>query len=174
MVLRGASLPTGALALTCLALAGCGSSSAPSSSAHAKTASAPAASTATSAERAFATHAGLAFGAFYHFIYAPYASGALSPATATRAVLTRATLAATYVDAQVEQATAAAGANPALAKLIPPMELLDRGFRAALVELHAGHFKLSQIQAANLAISAIKGSASNAGMPIAEVTPSSI
>jgi hypothetical protein len=174
MISPRASLPTGALALTCLVLAGCGSSSSPASSTQAKTASAPAASTATSAEHAFATHAGLAFGAFYHFIYAPYAAGALSPATATRAVLARATLAATYVDAQVEQATAAAGGSAALAKLIPPLELLDKGFRAALVQLHAGHFKMSQIQAANLAISAIKGSASNAGMPIAEATPSSI
>jgi hypothetical protein len=155
-------------------LAGCGSSSSPASSTQAKTASAPPANTATSAERGFATHAGLAFGAFYRFIYAPYTAGAFRPAAANRAALTRAALAAAYVDAQVEQATAAASGSAALAKLIPPLKVLDEGFRSALVQLHTGHFKMSQIQAANLAISAIKGSASNAGAPITEATPSSI
>lgn len=174
MTFRGASLPTGAVALTCLALAGCGSSSGPASSTHTKAASATPASAATSAKRAFATHAGLAFGVFYHFIYAPYTAGAFRPGAANRATLTRAALAATYVDGQVEQATAAARASAVLAKLVPPLMLLDRGFRSALVRLRTGHFKMSQIQVANLAISSIKGSAMNVGAPITEATPSSI
>ncbi len=174
MAFRGASLRTGALALTCLVLASCGSSSPSASSTHAKAASVPAQSTATSAKRAFATHAGLAFGAFYHFIYAPYTAGQLRPGAASRATLTRAALAAAYVDAQVQQATAAARGSAVLAKLVPPLMLLDRGFRSALVRLRAGHFKMSQIQVANLAISSIKGSAISAGAPITEASPSSI
>jgi hypothetical protein len=52
--------------------------------------------------------------------------------------------------------------------------VLDAGFHAALVKLREGSFKMSEIEAANVAISSIKGSAAQAGAPITESTPSSI
>ena len=152
-----------------LLLAGCGSSSAPSAS-HPHAAAKPAASPAS----AFATHAGLAFGTFYRYIYAPYRAGRFSPAAGDRAALSRATLAAKFVADQLEQATVAAHESSALAKLVAPLHVLDEGFRTALVKLRAGHFKMSEIAAANLAISSIKGGAMQAGLPITESTPSAI
>ncbi len=174
--MRFKSIPcaAGALALTAsLALAGCGSS-APSGAAHAKASSAAAAHAPVSAESAFASHAGLAFGAFYHFIYAPYRAGEFGATAADRPVLTRATLAAEFVAGQIAQATRAASGNATLSKLVPPLKVLGEGFQAALVRLRSGHFKFAEIEAANVAISAIKGSAINAGTPISESTPSAI
>jgi hypothetical protein len=57
---------------------------------------------------------------------------------------------------------------------VAPLRVLEEGFRSALVKLRTGHFKMSEIEAANLAISAIKGSATSAGIPITEATPSAI
>jgi hypothetical protein len=74
---------------------------------------------------------------------------------------------------EVDMATRAARASAALAELRTPMATLDEGFRVALAKLNAGHFKLAEIQAANIAISAIKGSASGAGLPIGE-SPASV
>lgn len=151
-----------------LALTGCGSSSAP------KASGAHAALKHASPVNVFATHAGLAFGVFYRYIYAPYRAGRFSPAARDRAALSRATLAAKFVADQLEQATVAAHESTTLAKLIAPLHVLDEGFRTALVKLRSGHFKMSEIEAANLAISAIKGSAMQAGLPITESTPSAI
>lgn len=153
-----------------LALAGCGSSSSPhSSQAKASTPANPA----QTAQTAFTTHAGLAFGTFERYIYTPFSTGEFRTA-AGAAALGRARLAAAYVAAQLDQATRAAEASSALTKLLPPLRTLDEGFHAALVKLRDGHFNMSEIQAAYIAIGAIKGSAQDAGTPISESTPSSI
>jgi len=164
-----------------VAIAGCGSSSSSSSSSSHNTGSAAPRSAGTAqvsvAARetsAFTTHAGLAFGTFYHFIYTPYRAGQFRTIFTDRAALAKATAVATYVAAQVDQATAAVGANAALAKFAVPMKTLDVGFRTALAKLKTGRFKMSEIETANLAISAIKGAAIQAGMPISEATPSAI
>ena len=157
--------------LVVLALAGCGSSKGGSTHASRTT---PAVSPAQAAESAFASHAGLAFGTFNRYIYTPYRSGQFTAVAANKAALTRAALAARYVATQLEQATAAAQSSAALAKLVPPLRVLGAGFRAALVKLRTGGFKMSEIQAASIAISAIKGSAMNAGLQINEATPSAI
>ena len=64
---------------------------------------------------------------------------------------------------EVEAATRATRASAALAKLRTPMKVLDEGFKAALAKLKSGRFKLAEIEAANVAISAIKGAASAQG-----------
>ena len=156
-----------------VALAGCGSSGAHSSGAK-KSASTAHVSAATQAADTFATHAGLAFGTFYHFIYAPYQAGEFRSIMANKAELAHAAAVATYVASQIDQATAAVSDSASLARLLVPMKTLDEGFRAALAKLKTGQFKVSEIETANLAISAIKGSAADAGMPISESTPSAI
>lgn len=157
-----------------LALAGCGSSATHKSGASTSAAAASSANASAHAASAFASHAGLAFGTFYRFIYGPYRAGEFRAAAGNRAALARAAAAATYVAAQIEQATAAAHGSAALAKLVAPMKILGAGFRTALVKLKTGHFKMSEIEAANIAISAIKGSSTQAGLPISEATPSAV
>lgn len=129
---------------------------------------------ATTGPAAFASHAGMAFGAFYRFIYDPFRAGKFNPAAPDKAALTQAGLAAKYVTEQLGQAVTAARSNASLAKLVPPVQVLEEGFRAALVKLQAGHFKLAEIQAANLAIGTIKGAAQAGGLQITETAPSSV
>ena len=158
-----------------LALAGCGSSSTHSSSQGQGAAAVQ--SSVSPAEReanAFRAHAGLAFGTFYHFIYTPYRSGEFRAVLTNKLALSHATAAASFVAQQLEQAMAAASANGSLAKILVPMRILDAGFHAALAKIRTGQFKMSEIEAANIAISAIKGSAANAGAPIAETTPGAV
>lgn len=167
-------IPASTLVLgACLALAACGSSS-PRTSEGPSAPASPAATRTASATSTFRAHAGLAFGTFYRYIYGPYRAGEFRAVAADRGALSRATLAARFVEQQVAQASAAAETSPALAKLVAPLAVLGAGFRRALVKLRAGSFKMSEIEAANIAISAIKGSATAAGMPIAESTPSAV
>jgi hypothetical protein len=178
-------LPACALGLAVLALtpalAGCGGSSASgsarsSSGSSASTSGAPgsgaAGAGASSPEQvaaaAFASHAGVAFGTFYRFIYAPYRAGAFNPASPNPAALAKARRAAVVVAHEIDIATRATRVSAALEQLRVPMATLDEGFKVALAKLKAGHFSLAEIQTANIAIGAIKGSASNAGLPIGE------
>ena len=160
-----------------LALAACGSGSKSSTGSGTGAAShngAPGAASPVAltpehrAALAFSGHAGVAFGTFYRFIYAPYKAGAFNPPRPSRPALAKARSAAVLVARELETATRATRTSAALAKLRTPMMVLDDGFKAALAKLKSGRFKLAEIEAANLAISAIKGSATNAGLSIGE------
>jgi hypothetical protein len=120
------------------------------------------------AAAAFTAHAGVAFGTFYRFIYAPYGAGAFNPARPDRAALSRARSAAVLVAREIDAATRATRLSATLARLRAPMATLDEGFKIGLAKLRAGRFNLAEIQAANLAIGAIKGSAASSGLTILE------
>jgi len=160
-----------AMVIASCALAGCGSSGS-SGASHTQSAStkqASASDPAAVAASTFAAHAGLAFGTFYRLIYNPYRAGAFRTAADNHAAFARAAAAAAYVASQLDQATSAARRSAALSKgVLGPLEVLDAGFHSALTKLRAGQFKMSEIQAADLAISAIKGSATVAGVQIGE------
>jgi hypothetical protein len=155
-----------AAALTILALglplAGCGSGGS-------KAAGGSAAGTPdVSGSAAFSAHAGIAFGTFYRFIYTPYKAGAFNPSRPDRSALARARSAAFVVAREIDAAARAAGVDAGLAQLRAPMVTLDRGFKIGLAKLRAGRLNLAEIEAANIAISAIKGSAANSRLTIAE------
>ncbi len=69
-----------------LALAGCGSSASSSASTSTSTSPGTASSSVALAKTKFVLHAGLAFGAFHHFIYSPLkaASSAIRSSTSSR------------------------------------------------------------------------------------------
>lgn len=167
---------TSALLLLALALAGCGASQKSSSQKNASAASGRAVATATASSGAsqFATHAGLAFGTFYRYIFTPYREGRLKRVPANAAELAVAARAAAYVATQVGSAAVAARGDASLQALVGPLDVLDQGFASALAELKQGRFKLSEIDAANIAISSIKGIAVEAGMPIRETSPEAL
>src|SRR5690348_9824566 len=166
---------TATLLAIALALAACGSGGSKSSTgtgAASRNGTAGASPVALTPEHraalAFSSHAGVAFGTFYRFIYAPYKAGAFNPPRPSRPALAKARNAAVVVAREIEAATRATRTSAALAKLRTPMMVLDEGFKAALARLKRGRFKLAEIEAANVAISAIKGSATTAGLSIGE------
>jgi hypothetical protein len=163
------------LVAVALALAGCGSSSSSSSSTNpAKAAtSAKAAAPLTPAQVAqakFAGAAGIAFGAFNRYIYAPLKEGKLKQPIG-RALLAKGTAAALFVARELKAATAAAKAIPALSAVTPQLAVLSAGFTAALARLKAGHFNPIEISTAASAIESIKSAAAAAGVRIKETVP---
>jgi hypothetical protein len=159
-----------------IALAGCGSSSKSSSSA---TTAAKAATTAKAAapltpaqvaQAKFAAAAGLAFGAFNRYIYAPLKEGKIKQPI-DRALLAKGTAAAQFVARELRTATAAAKATPALSAVAPQLAVLSGGFTAALARLKAGHFNPIEINTAASAIESIKSAAAAAGVKIKETVP---
>ena len=154
-----------------VALAGCGSSSTSSSSSAATTAKAStAASPAQLAQSRFAAAAGLAFGAFNRYIYAPLKEGKVKQPI-DKALLARGTAAAQFVAGELRKATAAAKASSALSGVAPQLAVLSAGFTASLARLKAGHFNPIEINTAASAIESIKSAAAAAGVKINEAVP---
>jgi hypothetical protein len=164
-----------------LAAAGCGSSnnsktagtaaSAKAAATAASTSAAPA-SPAKAATARFALHAGLAFGAFHRYVYAPAKAGQLKNLTSHKAVVAKGAAAAFLIGHELKLATAAAKASPALSTLYTQLAVLSQGFSAALARLKAGHFNPVEIETAEAAIEGIKRAAAAAGSPVSERVPS--
>ena len=108
------------LVLGVLALAGCGSSSNGSSTTSASTTqSTTAASPTHLATAKFVVHAGLAFGAFHHYIYEPLLKGEFKSLLHHKLAVLKATAAAVFVLHELKLATADAKASPTFAKSAP-------------------------------------------------------
>lgn len=152
-----------------LAAAGCGSSKKSSSSSSAG-ASAPTATTHVGlAKTKFALHAGLAFGAFHHFIYKPVKAGDLKHPFSHKAALVKAGLAVLFVKHEVGLALHDAQSSPLLRKLVSPITALE----AKIGELKSGgKINPTAVTQANGSIGSIKQGASSAGQPVTEQVPS--
>jgi hypothetical protein len=168
------------LVVIALAAAGCGSSnnSKTAATAAGSKAAATAASTNTApaspaqaATARFALHAGLAFGAFHRYIYAPAKAGQLKNLASHKAVVAKGAAAAFFVGHELKLATAAAKVSPALSKLYPQLVVLSQGFSAALARLKTGHFNPVEIETAEAAIEGIEHAAAAAGSPVTEHVP---
>jgi hypothetical protein len=120
----------------------------------------------------FALHAGLAFGAFHHFIYKPFKSGELKKPLAHKLVTLKAVAAGAFTLHEVKAASEAAKSNPKLAKLAAPLTALGAGISAVIASAKSGKPNLSQLESSNSAINSIKREASSAGASVAEKTPS--
>lgn len=153
-----------------IALAGCGSSSSSSSSSATTAKASTTASPAQLAQAKFAAAAGLAFGAFNRYIYAPLKEGKVKQPI-DRALLAKGTAAAQFVARELIKATAAAKASPALSGVAPQLAILNAGFTAALARLKAGHFNPIEINTAASAIESIKSAAAAAGVKVSEAVP---
>jgi hypothetical protein len=118
------------LALACcigaLAVTGCGSSSSssvPTTATLASNASPVATSSTTKslATTKFAIHAGLAFGAFHHWIYKPIKAGALRHPTTHKLALVKAGLASAFVYHELKIAADDAKSSKLLSPLVAPV-----------------------------------------------------
>jgi hypothetical protein len=153
-----------------IALAGCGSSSSSNSSSATTAKSSTATSPAQLAQAKFTAAAGLAFGAFNHYIYTPLKEGKVKQPI-DKALLAKGTAAAQFVARELRKATAAAKASPALSGVAPQLAVLSAGFTAALARLKAGQFNPIEINTAATAIESIKSAAAAAGVKISEAVP---
>jgi hypothetical protein len=175
----GALLATVLVALA-LAVAGCGSSGSSSSASSvsgggpAATSGASSATTSTShtnfAKTKFVLHAGLAFGAFHHFIYKPFRAGDFRHPFSHKLTIVKAALAAAFVDHEVKLALTDAKSSPTLSKLVSPITALDNKLHGLGSELRSGN--TGSVSADNGSISSIESQSSQSGAPIQEQTPS--
>jgi hypothetical protein len=152
-----------------VALAGCGSSSSNSGG------GAGASTTQIShAKTKFVLHAGLAFGAFHHWIYKPLKAGEFSHPFSHKLAIVKAALAAGFVYHELKLALQDAQADPTLSKLVAPITALQARIRSLGSSIRSGSPSASDAERANGAISSIGHGSASAGQPITEQVPSSL
>ena len=166
------------LALVCclavLGLAACGSSSSSSSTAGS---SGVATSSTSSASKSLATtkfvlHAGLAFGAFKHWVYNPIKAGALKNPGSHKLALTKAALAAVFTYHELKLAAEDAKSSKLLAPLVAPITAAGNKLNSLKGGIKSGSVSSSDIENVNSQLGSISSSASSSGAPIKETVPS--
>ena len=169
------------LSVLSLGVVACGSSSSSSSSAAAAPSTATAATSASTtttsttklAKTKFVLHAGLAFGAFHHWIYKPAKAGELTHPLQHKLTTVKAALAAGFVYHELKLALADAQADPTLSKLVAPITDLQNKIRDLAGSVKSGGTTAGDASGLDSSISSIKDKASSAGQPITEQTPAS-
>jgi hypothetical protein len=169
MLRRSAVLLAVAGCLVVLAAAGCGSKSSSTSSAAATPATT---STTHLAKTKFVFHAGLAFGAFHHFIYAPFRAGSFKQPLSHKADVAKAVLAATFVYHELRLAANNAKSSPTLSKLFAPITLAADKIRGLASPIKSGHAPSSEITGVNSSLASIKSTAASNGQNITDQVPS--
>ncbi len=157
-----------------LAVAGCGSSSSSSSTAASGAQSSSSTAGVQLAKTKFVLHAGLAFGAFHHFIYTPLRAGDLSHPFSHKLTIVKAGLAATFVVHELKLALADARADPTLSKLVAPLTDLDAKLSSLVAGITGGSPNAGGVESANSTIGSISGLAASAGQPITSQVPSTL
>jgi len=161
-----------------LALAGCGSGSS-SSSAAAGTASGSATSTSAGPTSSthlptvkFLLHAGLAFGAFHHWIYTPVKAGVLKHPFLHKLTLVKAGLAALFVYHELKLAAQDARASKVLKPVVAPLEAAANKLSGLKASITGGSVNPTDLTGINSQLSRAAQSAKSAGQSITESVPS--
>lgn len=152
-----------------LVAAGCGSSKSSSSSGTASTQSTT--SHVKLAKTKFGLHAGLAFGAFHHFIYRPFRSGALRHPLQHKLAFANAALAVVFVRHELVLALHDAQADRTLSRVVAPITALQAKLTATRSAIKSGNVNGAQLNQTNGSIGSIKQQAASAGHPITEQVP---
>ncbi len=156
--------------IACLAVAGCGSKSSTSPSGS----TAPATSTTVHfAKTKFVFHAGLAFGAFHHFIYKPIKAGDLSHPLLHKLTIVKMGLAGLFVYHEVKLAAQDVKGSKILSTLFAPLTALADKIKALGAAVGAGHATASgAADTVNSDVSSIESTAASKGQSIGESLPS--
>jgi hypothetical protein len=168
---RGRIAVVALIAALLLGLGGCGSSSSSSSSSSSANGSPTTQGTTSFAKTKFVLHAGLAFGAFHHFIYKPYKDGKLSGFTHKLALL-KAGLAGLFAYHEVKLALVDAKSSPLLSKLLSPLTALSDKLQALGTQLKGGTIDKTAIEGANTQLGVADAAARAAGQPVSDALPS--
>ncbi|MGI8803682.1 MAG: hypothetical protein ACR2KV_16200 [Solirubrobacteraceae bacterium] len=126
------------------------------------------------AKTKFVLHAGLAFGAFHHFIYKPFKAGELTGGGLFSHKLTKvkAGLAGLFAYHEIKLALVDAQSSPLLSKLLAPLTALSSKLQALGTRIKGGNVDAAAIESANTDVTSAGSAAQAAGQPISESTPS--
>ena len=116
----------------------------------------------------FVLHAGLAFGAFHHFIYNPYKAGSLHGVGAT----VKAGLAGLFTVHELKLAKADAESSPTLCKLAAPFDAAGAAVTAALAKIKGGKATDQDINGVSSAVDAVQNDSKADGVAVPDQVPS--
>jgi hypothetical protein len=116
----------------------------------------------------FVLHAGLAFGAFHHFIYAPYKEGKLHGVVA----LGKAGLAGLFTVHELKLAKADAESSPTLCHLAAPFDKASAAISGSTNKIKNGTVSNEDIEGLNNDVNAVQRGAQAAGVPAPDKVPS--
>ncbi len=156
-------------------LTACGSTSSSSSSANGSAPASVAQGGSTSFPKTkFLLHAGLAFGAFHHFIYKPFKAGQLTGGGLFAHKLTKveAGLAGLFAYHEVKLALVDAKSSPLLSRLLSPLTALTDKLKALGTQLKGGTVDSGAIEGANTQVGLAGAASQAAGAAVTESTPS--
>ena len=168
---------SGALVALCcaavLAPAGCGSSNSSSSPTSAGTAASVTSSSSVSLPTTkFVLHAGLAFGAFHHWIYKPIKAGALKHPFSNKLTLIKAGLAALFVSHELRLAVDDAKASKVLKPVVAPLTAAADKLEGLKSSITGGSVNPSDLDNINSQLGQAGQTAKSAGASIKESVPS--
>jgi hypothetical protein len=178
---RARLLLVGVLLIGLLGAAGCGSKSAGSAGSAPKAGATAAADPSGGADAGcqrvgsvnfdktkFVLHAGLAFGAFHHFIYKPYKAGTLHGV----GPLAKAGLAGVFTVHELKLAKADAESSPTLCHLVAPFDRATAAVGAATDKIKRGKATDRDMEGLNTDINAVQSGAAAKGVPAPDRVPS--
>lgn len=116
----------------------------------------------------FVLHAGLAFGAFHHFIYAPYKADTLHGV----ATLGKAGVAALFTVHELKLAKADAESSPTLCHLAGPFDKATTAISGSTSQIKSGKASAQDIEGLNNDIDAVQHGAAADGIPAPDQVPS--
>jgi hypothetical protein len=148
-------------------LAGCGSKSSSGGGTVASSSS-----TVHFAKTKFLLHAGLAFGAFHHFIYLPIKAGDLKHPFLHKLTLVKAGLAALFVYHELKLAAVDVKSSKILSTLFSPLTFAAAKLASLKGALTSGSANPSAITNLNSTLTQIGNTASSKGQSISEAIPS--
>jgi hypothetical protein len=162
-----------AIALTCvlaLTLAGCGSKSQTTGSTS--TAACQQVGSVSFDKTKFLLHAGLAFGAFHHFIYNPYRSGSFRRGARGRVGTTvKAGLAGLFTVHELKLVKQDAESSPTLCHLVAPLDEASNSLTGMQSSLRSGNVTGHNLNGVNGDLDSVGQTAQQAGMPITDQVP---
>jgi hypothetical protein len=127
------------------------------------------------AKARFVLHAGLAIGAFTHFVYKPFKAGKFKSGAKGRVKsLAVAGAAALFAYHELKVAKGFAEADKTLCKLVAPIDKLTAKLSALGSRLKSGTLDEAGINSAAQNVASVKGSATKLGAPITERVPPSV
>ncbi len=168
----------GALVVLCcvltLALAGCGASSSSSASSAGAGGTGTAAATSSVAlpTTKFLLHAGLAFGAFHHWIYQPIRAGALRHPFSHKLALIKAGLAALFVSHELRLAVQDARASKVLKPVVAPLTAAANKLEGLKSAITGGSVNPSALDGIDSQLGQAGQAAQSAGHAIQDAVPS--
>jgi hypothetical protein len=116
----------------------------------------------------FVLHAGLAFGAFHHFLYAPYKAGNLHGFAA----LAKAGLAGLFTVHELKVAKADAESSPTLCHLAAPFDKASAAISSSMSQIKSGKMSNQDIEGLNNDVNAVQRGAQADGVPAPDRVPS--